>query len=231
MKKDYTHISFLLDRSGSMNIIAKAMMDGYNEYIGKQKTIPGKATVSVSQFDDIYDVLYEMIDINDVPLLTDEVYIPRGWTALNDATAKLINRTGELLAAMPENERPEKVIFVVISDGSENYSKEFANHNNGVARLKEITERQEKVYNWEFVYIGANQNSHANAAAYGMANSLNYLANDASVKGMFSKLSNSSTKMRTASVRGKSLSTTKMEIADNDTEEDLTADYLSGKIK
>jgi len=123
---------------------------------------------------------------------------------------------------------------VVISDGDENNSVEFSNKNNnkaGTAKVKEITERQEKEYNWEFVYIGANQNSHANAAAYGMANSLNYMANDASVKGMFSKLSNSSTKMRTASVRGKSMSLESLEISDEDTEEDLTADYIAGKIK
>ena len=125
MKTDYTHISFLLDRSYSMLRIQQAMIDGFNKFINKQKLEPGEATVSVSQFDHEYNILSEMINIQDVQTLTNETYVPRGNTALNDSTAKLIHSTGEKLAALSEDERPSKVLFVVISDGEENASIEY----------------------------------------------------------------------------------------------------------
>ena len=209
--------------------VDKIYSDGFNEYISKQKTVPGKATISVSQFDNEHDVIYDMVDINDVKELTSATYIPRGLTALNDATAMLVISTGEKLAKLPEDERPEKVIFVIISDGIENSSKEYGGES-GRTKLKELTKHQEEKYNWEFVYIGANQDSTYEGSSRGISNSLNYAATSSSVKGMYSKLSNSTTRFRSAKKSTIGGASASFSINDNDSEDDLTQDIIDGKV-
>lgn len=199
MNADYTHISILLDRSGSMRSILTPMIDGFNEFIGKQKAAGGKATVSVSQFDDVYEILQDTVDINDIPELTKEVYVPRGMTALNDSTVKLINETGKKLADMSEDERPAKVLFVVISDGAENASTDYRDD----LKLAEVVNHQKDKYSWEFVYIGANQDSRGQSGGKGMNNYVNYSASLDGVKNMFDKLNVSTALYRSASVGSK----------------------------
>src|SRR5579871_7117 len=121
-KPNKTEIIFLVDRSGSMANIAAAMTDGIEEFINKQKGVPGECLVSLYDFDDAYETKYVAQSLWTVPKYTLE---PRGMTALYDAIGKTVATVGERLRKTPESERPSQVLFVIVSDGGENSSREF----------------------------------------------------------------------------------------------------------
>jgi len=158
---NYTHIEFLLDRSGSMDTIKSDVEGGFNSYIADQVAQPGQCTVSLAQFDDEYEVVFTAFDVKDVPKLKLE---PRGWTALLDAIGRSINALGMRLAQMPEDRRPGTVIFAIMTDGLENASKEYTH-----AAIKQMITRQERVYNWQFLYMGADQDAIEVGASIGIA--------------------------------------------------------------
>lgn len=153
-------ITVLLDRSGSMHTIKDDMEGGFKEFIRRQREEGhGKDTfVTLYQFDDSYETVYESLSIDKCEGLK---IIPRGNTALVDSMVKCIDDTGRRLAAIPEYLRPGKILIVVITDGQENASRRYSTE---VLRAK--IEHQTQKYNWQFVYLGANQDSFANAGAY-----------------------------------------------------------------
>src|ERR1700759_4539792 len=124
MKSGYTHVSMLLDRSGSMASIKSDTIGGVNQFVDIQKQELGEMTLTLCQFDNFYEVVYDARPIAEIPALTDKTYIPRGSTALLDSACQLIIDTGRKLAALPEAERPERVMVVIITDGEENASQE-----------------------------------------------------------------------------------------------------------
>ena len=150
MKQGYTDITIVLDRSGSMSGSESDVIGGFNQLVADQKKGEGTATLTLIQFDNKYEVNYTAKDIQEVEDLTGDTYRPRGTTALHDAFGKTINTTGERLANMPESERPEKVLFVVQTDGMENASKEYS-----LEKVKEMVTHQSDKYNWEFMFLGA----------------------------------------------------------------------------
>lgn len=177
-----THITVVLDRSGSMQDIAKDTVGGYNTFVEKQKTNPGETTVTLVRFDHEYVVDYANCPVAQVPELTVEKFEPRGWTALLDAMGRAIDDLGAQLRSLPENERPGQVVFVVITDGAENSSK---NYNN--LMIRKMIERQTNQYNWQFIYLGANQDAIATATTYGISanKTMNFHATGQSVNAMF----------------------------------------------
>lgn len=190
MKKDYTHIVLLLDRSGSMSTIKKDMDGGIKVFLEEQKTQPGECTITAAQFDTEYEIIHSMKPIADV----DKIEIkPRGGTALIDSMVRLINEVGNELSGLDEESRPDKVLFVTITDGEENSSREFNNKD-----LSDLIAQQEKDFSWNFTYIGANQDAFSSSSKFGgrMDNSLNYEASSDGVKKMFSKLSDATTRYR-----------------------------------
>lgn len=146
-----THIEFLLDRSGSMQSIREDIEGGFNAFVAEQRTGIGACTVSLAQFDDAYEVVYTDVPVHDVAPLHLH---PRGSTALLDAIGRTIDALGERLAAMPESERPGSVIVPIMTDGLENASRRFTH-----PRIKAMIERQEGVYDWTFLYMGADQDA------------------------------------------------------------------------
>jgi len=124
MKKDYTHISIILDRTGSMETIRDDTIGGFNTFLNDQKKQPGIATMTLVQFDtvDPYEIIHKFKPIQEVPELTHETYIPRASTPLLDAMGRGINDIEKSLAELSEEERPSKVVVVVITDGMENAS-------------------------------------------------------------------------------------------------------------
>lgn len=176
MRSDYTDISIVLDRSGSMVSVWDDTIGGFNAFIQRQQELPGKCNVSLCQFDNEYECLYTACPIHDAPLLTRRTYEPRGSTALLQAMCLTIHAAGARLAAMPEAERPARVLFVTITDGQENASpREYT-----YARLCDLVTHQRKEYNWDFVYLGANQDAFKTASRMGFLtrSSMTYTAND-----------------------------------------------------
>lgn len=171
--KDATYIAVLLDRSGSMNSVKDDTIGGFNQFLGEQKAAGDNALLSLVQFDTGgIDIVHESKPIKDVPELNSETYQPRGGTPLLDALGKTICSTGDALKAIPEANRPDKVVFVVITDGQENASKEYTK-----TRVKDMIDHQSGVYKWQFIYLGANQDAFAEAGSLGinLANAANYV--------------------------------------------------------
>ena len=157
----YTDITMVLDRSGSMQSIKDDTIGGFDAFTSEQRRLPGRCTVSLVQFDNVYEEVYTGRDFADVPGLT---LVPRGSTAMLDAIGRAVNATGARLAAMPEDRRPGTVIVGIMTDGLENASREFT-----YPMIKALIEQQEQVYGWTFMYMGANQDAIEVGASLGVA--------------------------------------------------------------
>ena len=169
----YTQIIVVLDRSGSMHKIKDDTIGGFNQFLKEQKKQKGKAKMTLILFDDRYEPAFHGIDIQDVKELNENTFVPRGMTALLDAIGKTINSTYSSIKSSKKKDRPEQVVFVVITDGRENDSKEFTRE----TIFNMITEMKEKD-KWEFMFLGANQDAIKEGGQYGFAadSSLNYSA-------------------------------------------------------
>lgn len=170
---NYTHIAVVLDRSGSMEAIRDATISAYNEFLDGQRREPGRATWSLTLFNEGVELREQMVDIHDAQRLDRERYVPMGITALLDATGTTITRVGERLAGMPEHERPGKVIFVVQTDGMENASREYTPQQ--VAELRRVQEEQ---FSWQFLFLGAGQDAWLNPLGIDRAQTISYTAGD-----------------------------------------------------
>lgn len=162
---DYTHISLLLDRSGSMAAVADDTIGGFNQFIVEQQKQPGICTFTLVQFDSVdpQEVLHEMRPMHEVPPLTRRNFQPRGSTPLLDAMGQLIDRTGARLAALAEPDRPTRVIVVILTDGMENSSQRYSRR-----QVFEMIQHQQDVYGWQFIFLGANQDAIAEARTLGI---------------------------------------------------------------
>lgn len=184
MNQNLTDITIVLDRSGSMNSCRKATIDGYNEFLKAQRASSvGECRVSLVQFDDKYEPVFDSRLVAEAPELTDDTFQPRGMTALYDAICKTIVDTGARYERMPEQYRPGKVLIVVITDGGENQSKEFKS----ASQVKEKIEHQKSKYLWDFVFIGANQDAILTAKDFGIdaGKSMTYVSNDTGTQSTF----------------------------------------------
>lgn len=165
---NYTAIAVVVDRSGSMATMQQDAEGGLNSFIEDQKKEPGRCTVRIDQFDTVYENVTKSVDVQAV-----EPYrlLPRGGTALLDAIGKTVVDFGQELRALPEAERPGNVIVVVVTDGGENSSREYTN-----PAVKALIDKQEKDYNWTFVFLAANQDAIAvgNTMGFAAGNALTY---------------------------------------------------------
>ncbi len=161
MRTDLTDITLVVDRSGSMESMRTDAEGGVNAFIRRQAAEPGEALVTLVQFDTEYEFLSRGTPAAQVGEYT---LVPRGSTALLDAVGRAINETGARLATMAEPDRPGLVVFVVVTDGQENSSHEFSK-----AKIKEMIEHQQTVYNWQFTFLGANQDAFAEAGSMGFS--------------------------------------------------------------
>jgi|TARA_R110000803_G_scaffold155276_2_gene219949 hypothetical protein len=186
MKDDYTHIAIILDRSGSMKQIKDDTIGGFNQFLEDQQKEEGYATVTLAQFDSSYELLEDFTDIGEVPLLTEETFIPRSMTALQDAIGLTVNSVGQKLAALDEKDRPSKVLICVMTDGDENASREFS-----PSDIKELVKLQTEEYKWEFVFIGANQDAVITSGTLGFdaGKTMTYAANSRGTTSAYQTLS------------------------------------------
>lgn len=193
MKKGYTHIAMVLDRSGSMAAIASDMIGGVNQFLLAHRNAPGECTGTLVQFDHMIETLAEGKRITEIEPLTPHTYVPRGSTALYDAVGRTIAQTGDWLMHKPEAERPEKVIFAIITDGLENVSSEYNR-----AKVFDMIQHQREVYKWEFVFIGANQDALATGESIAIprSHSINYAANAKGTGQAYASMATNSVKMR-----------------------------------
>lgn len=165
MRNDYTHICLVLDRSGSMAVILTDTIGGFNSFLKAQRETPSYATITLRMFAQVAFVPeYQFKPVAEAALLSTDNYRPGGQTALYDAIGLSIKETGEQLSAMPESERPSKVVFAILTDGYENASRLY-----GPDVLAQMIKHQTETYGWTFVFLGANQDAILTAAALNIA--------------------------------------------------------------
>lgn len=160
MKLDMTDITLVIDRSGSMAAIRDDAEGGVNTFVQEQKQQAGEALLTLVQFDTEYEFVHQGIPIKNAPAYK---LVPRGSTALLDAVGRAINETGDRLAKMAEPDRPGLVIFVIVTDGQENSSREFSK-----AQIKDMISQQQTQFSWQFTFLGANQDAFAEARGMGI---------------------------------------------------------------
>lgn len=164
MKKNLTELVFILDRSGSMSGLEADTIGGYNSLLDKQKLEEGEALVSTVLFDDVQDVLHDRVDIKKISAMTGKEYYVRGCTALLDAVGGAIHHIGNVHKYAREEDRPEKTLFVITTDGMENSSRRYT-----YEKVKRMIERQKEKYGWEFLFLGANIDAIEVAGRFGIA--------------------------------------------------------------
>ncbi len=166
-----TEIVFILDRSGSMAGLEKDTIGGFNSMLEKQRKLSGDAVVSTILFDNQSEVIHDRVKIEDVPNLTEKQYYARGCTALLDAIGGAIHHIGNIHKYARKEDVPKKTLFIITTDGLENASRYYT-----YDKVKQMIEHQKNLYDWEFLFLGANIDAAKEAKRFGIdeAKSVNY---------------------------------------------------------
>ena len=164
MKKHLTEIVFILDRSGSMEGLENDTIGGFNAMIKKQRNEPGEVLISTVLFDNECEVIHDRVSIQEIQAMTQKEYYVRGSTALLDAVGSAIHHIGNVHKYAREEDRPEKTLFVITTDGMENASRKYS-----YQKLKAMIEQQKTKYGWEFLFLGANIDAAKEAARFGIS--------------------------------------------------------------
>ena len=198
--KNMSSISFILDRSGSMQTIKNDTIGNFNSFIETQKKTPGEATLELIQFSDHgCDESTFNGDIQAVPGLTQHTFTPHGCTALLDCIGNTVDSLGERLSKMKEEDRPEHVIVVILTDGEENNSKKFT-----WAQISDKIKHQQDNYKWQFLFLGANQDAIATAGKMHIpgTHAMNYTADAKGTQQAYVCTAHVVSNMRGGSTRG-----------------------------
>ena len=164
MAKNITEVVFILDRSGSMSGLEADTIGGYNSMLDKQKKEEGDLIISTVLFDDRTEVLHDRMKVEDVKPITDKEYYVRGCTALLDAVGGAIHHIGKLHKELPEEERPDKTLFIITTDGCENSSTRYS-----YDKVKKMIEKKKEKHQWEFIFMGANIDAVKEAGRFGIS--------------------------------------------------------------
>jgi uncharacterized protein YegL len=194
MKKGLTELVFILDKSGSMGGLETDTIGGYNSMLKKQQEIDGECYITTVLFDNNYELLHDRIDIKAVSPITEKEYQVGGTTALLDAIGKTIHKIGNAQKHTADDYRAENVMFVIITDGQENSSREFNSD-----KVKTLIEQQKGKFGWEFIFLGANIDAVETASRFGIAKdrAQNYHADSEGVKLNFHVMSDAVSEFRT----------------------------------
>lgn len=184
-------ILFILDRSGSMGSIKAETIGGFNAFVSEQKNVPGKALLSLVQFDNEYLVVHNNVPVQDVPELNDQTFVPRGMTALYDAIGITINHYKD--EKIPKN---TKTILAILTDGGENASKEYTQ-----AAAHNMIKAVQDDLGWDVLFIGANIDARAVGGSLGIK-AAHTASFDYTAKGAMDAINTMS--FATSSIRGMS---------------------------
>ncbi|NPV12891.1 MAG: VWA domain-containing protein [Ignavibacteria bacterium] len=188
-----TKIICILDRSGSMSSIIEDAIGGFNTFLKEQQELDDVANMDIFLFDTEFSKVVNNVDIKNVKPMTNKTYVPRGGTALYDAIGKTIDSELDFLAQNPNN-RPDKTLCVILTDGEENSSREYSRE-----KIKMMIEEMEKEFKWNFIFLAANQDAIMTAGSIGIAagKSMNFAANGEGITVAYQKISKAASYYRT----------------------------------
>ena len=209
-KNNIVDVVFILDRSGSMGGLESDTIGGFNSMLEKQRKIEGKAFITTVLFDDQYELLHDRVNIAKVNNITEKEYFVRGSTALLDAIGKTIAKEKAIQDTLGKNQKADKVLFVIITDGLENASKEYNS-----STVKKLIETQKEKYGWEFLFLGASIDAIETANTIGISaeRAVNYKSDSIGTKKNYDTLNKAVEEVRS----GKDL--------DKNWKADIEADY------
>ena len=156
-----TEIIFVIDKSGSMSRLTKETIEGFNGFVESQKD-DTKTTLTTVLFDSTWKILHDGIDVYEVKPMTTEDYRAGGYTAMLDAIGEIINRVQDRHDNLSA-EKPEKVLFVITTDGEENSSRKFTK-----AQIEKMIKHQTNGHGWTFMFLGANMDAVKEAESIGI---------------------------------------------------------------
>lgn len=185
----------ILDRSGSMQNLTSDTIGGYNSFIAKQKEEPGQAEVTTVLFDDQYEKLLDAVDLNEVPEMTSKEYFARGSTALLDAVGRTLMDTAGKMEKDTVCPAKRRVIVLIMTDGLENASREYKRE-----AVKSMIEEATDEYGWNFIFMGANIDSVAEAGALGISSNyaMDYAADAEGINESFDRMGKAAQSVRTS---------------------------------
>ena len=232
--ENLTEIVFILDRSGSMAGLESDTIGGFNAMIEKQKKQPdGKVLVSTILFDHESIVLHDRIPLEDIKPLTDADYEVRGTTALLDAVGDAVKHIKNIHKYAREEDRPQKTLFVITTDGYENASHKFSYDD-----IKKLIEQQKEL-GWEFIFLGANIDAAQVAGTIGIdaRRAVNYHADGEGTAQVFSAVSHFAKEFRASkhssrranSANASAAMSTPPEDVDDSWRESIDEDFKSRK--
>lgn len=195
MNKNVTHMVFIVDQSGSMGRLVSDTIGGFNTMLDSQKKTEGEAIVTTVLFNNRTRVLHNMLDIQEIADLSERDYRPMGSTALLDAVGETVSIVRRKYADTLREERPDKVIFVITTDGMENASRHY-----NTRSVKKLVEEVQEKYNWEFIFMGANIDAFGEAAKIGIRKerSVRYHADEQGTRQNYQTLSRTIHEYRTS---------------------------------
>lgn len=195
MRKGLTELVFILDRSGSMSGLEEDTIGGFNSMIAKQKKEEGEAYVSTVLFDDRCEVLHDRVPMDRVPAMTNKEYYVRGCTALLDSVGGAIHHIATVHKYAREEDRPEKTLFVITTDGMENASKHYS-----YEKVQTMIKKEQEEYGWEFIFIGANIDAVQEAKRFGIRKerAVNYVHDEMGTEAVYRSVNKAVCAMRMA---------------------------------
>ena len=165
MKKGYRHLILVVDASGSMGNVVSDTIGGMKAFVEGQKKDAESGTLTTVFFEGLsVRRIHGFYDFSIVENADFDAYRVGGRTNLLDAIGQTLNMDGNLLADMPEDQRPEKVCVCIITDGMENSSQEF-----NAKQIKEMVKEQEEKYGWDFNFVSASIEAFDQAQDYGFS--------------------------------------------------------------
>ena len=195
MRKGLTELVFILDRSGSMSGLEEDTIGGFNSMIATQKKEEGEAYVSTVLFDDRCEVLHDRVPMDRVPAMTNKEYYVRGCTALLDSVGGAIHHIATVHKYAREEDRPEKTLFVITTDGMENASKHYS-----YEKVQTMIKKEQEEYGWEFIFIGANIDAVQEAKRFGIRKerAVNYVHDEMGTEAVYRSVNKAVCAMRMA---------------------------------
>jgi uncharacterized protein YegL len=192
-ENNLTELVFILDRSGSMGGLESDTIGGFNSLIEKQKKQEGKCLVTTVLFDHEILTLHDRVPLEEIKPLSEKDYEVRGCTALLDAIGMTVNHIIGIHKYARKEDVPQNTMFVIMTDGMENASREYSAH-----QVKKMIELEKKRYGWEFLFIGANIDAVETGRSFGISadRAVNYRADSRGTNVVYEAVSNAVGRMR-----------------------------------